>query len=152
MKLEYFIAVIFLIHSIANMPIYSNITLDNEKNFTDMEMGIKYYFTVNIDSKTEYIVKIKISSSELSSPTSLNLSYIGHYSASPNTKYIYNEGILSLSFSTDSEYHTYESIFTIQKSYYSRYVSLILTSKYSVNSISIMIAKSGSIFGFGINS
>ena len=146
MKMDCLILGIFLINSVVNMPEYNTMTLNDQQNFTDLKMGEKYYFTIYDDKKINYAFKIKIPSSELSSPTSLILSYISHYTQ--NINYREDEGNLTLSFSIDNNYNTYESSSCSTRYRSIKYISFILITKYDIGTASIMITEGSSGIGY----
>ena len=139
---------IFLINSIVNMPVNNTMIINNEQTFTDIKMGKKYYLTISASSKIKYAFKMKISSSELSSPTTFSLSYIGY--KSKITSSVKEEGNLTFSFSTDNNYNTYESSSCNAKYYSTNFITFILTSKYDIGSASIMISEANSGISYGI--
>ena len=148
MKLDCLILGIILINSFVNLTKYHSMTVNNEQNFTELRMGEKYYFTIYNDYNDKkimnYAFKIKIPSSELSSPTSLLLSYITHYYEEINPKR--DEGNLTLSFSIDNNYNTYESSSCYAR-YKDKYISFVLITKYDIGSASIMITEASSGIG-----
>ena len=148
MKMNCLILGIFLINSIVNMPVNNTMIINKEQNFTDLKMGQKYYLTISASSKIKYAFKMKISSSELSSPTTFSLSYIG-YNSKITSSYK-EEGNLTFSFSTDNSYNTYESSSCNVKYYSINFITFILTSKYDIGSASIMISEANSGISYGI--
>ena len=115
---------IFLINSVVNMPVNNTMIINNEQTFTDIKMGKKYYLTISASSKIKYAFKMKISSSELSSPTTFSLSYLG-YNSKITSSYK-EEGNLTFSFSTDNSYNTYESSSCNVKYYSINFITFIL--------------------------
>ena len=146
MKMDCLILGIFLINSFVNLTECHNMTLNNEQTFTNLKMGEKYYFTIYDDIKINYAFKIKIPSSELSSPTSLLLSYISHYSEKISSKE--DEGNLTLSFNSDNNYNTYESSSCSTRYRSIKYISFILITKYDIGTASIMITEGSSGIGY----
>ena len=148
MKMDCLILGIFLINSVVNMPEYNTMTLNDQQNFTDLKMGEKYYFTISNSRNIKYSFKIKILSAEFSSSTSISMSYIGHYSKDISSKK--EEGNLTLSFSIDNNYNTYESSSCFADYYISKYITFILISKYDIDLASFMICEANSGISFGI--
>ena len=149
MKMDCLILGIFLINSFVNLTEYHSMTFNNEQTFTDLKMGENYYFTIQASKEIKYYaVKIKIPSSEFSSPTSLLLSYMSHYTEKISS--IIDKGNLTLSFSIDNNYNTYESSSCSVNTWSSKYISFLLITKYDIGSASIMISEGSSGIGFFI--